>query len=111
MAHRLLLPTLLVAVPVLSLGVADVSVLLPGVVGALMLVSALGAVLAVRETRPGRRVIAAVAGAYVGTLAAAAPAAVLAVAAMLAQPALLALLLVPLAAGLVVGFEPDPIPA
>ncbi len=109
MSPRLLLPALLVAVPVLSLGVADVSALLPGVVGVLILVSALGAVLFVRETSPGRRVLAAVAGAYAGTALAAAPAAVLAVAVMLAQPALLGLLLVPLAAGLVVGLSPEPV--
>ncbi len=106
MSPRLLIPTLLVAIPVLSLGVTDIAAVLPGVVGALMLVSALGAILFVRETRPSRRVIAAIAGAYVGSLVAAAPAAVLAVAAMVAQPALLALLFVPLVAGLAVGLEP-----
>lgn len=106
MSLRLLVPSLLVAIPVLSLGVTDMAAVLPGAVGALVLVSALGAVLFVRETRPDRRVISAIAGAYAGSLAAAAPAAVLVVAAMVAQPALLALLLVPLVAGLAVGLEP-----
>jgi len=102
----LVLLTLAVAVAALSLGVAETAALLPGIVGALLLVSALGAMFFARETRPSRRVLAAVGGAYLASLAIAAPASALAVAAMLAKPALLSLLLVPLAAGLAVGCEP-----